>query len=32
LPVEKCLSCFKIWFDTDELEILQILVEEAKAD
>lgn len=31
LPVEKCLSCFKIWFDTDELEILQILVEEAKA-
>jgi len=32
LPVEKCLSCFKIWFDADELEILQILVEEAKAD
>jgi Zn-dependent protease with chaperone function/Zn-finger nucleic acid-binding protein len=27
LPVEKCLSCYKIWFDADELEILQILVE-----
>lgn len=27
LPVEKCLSCNKIWFDADELEILQILVE-----
>jgi Zn-finger nucleic acid-binding protein len=30
VPVEKCLSCFKTWFDADELEILQILVEEAK--
>ena len=30
VPVEKCLSCFKVWFDADELEILQILVEEAK--
>jgi len=30
VPVEKCLSCNKIWFDADEMEILQILVEEAK--
>jgi Zn-dependent protease with chaperone function/Zn-finger nucleic acid-binding protein len=27
IPVDKCLSCSKIWFDTDELEILQILIE-----
>jgi Zn-dependent protease with chaperone function/Zn-finger nucleic acid-binding protein len=27
IPVDKCLSCQKIWFDADELEILQILVE-----
>jgi Zn-dependent protease with chaperone function/Zn-finger nucleic acid-binding protein len=27
LPVEKCLSCAKIWFDANELELLQILVE-----
>lgn len=27
IPVEKCLSCYKIWFDADELEILQILIE-----
>jgi Zn-dependent protease with chaperone function/Zn-finger nucleic acid-binding protein len=27
IPVDKCLSCHKIWFDADELEILQILVE-----
>jgi len=27
IPVEKCLSCHKIWFDSDELEILQILTE-----
>jgi Zn-dependent protease with chaperone function/Zn-finger nucleic acid-binding protein len=27
IPVDKCLSCYKIWFDADELEILQILVE-----
>jgi Zn-finger nucleic acid-binding protein len=27
IPVEKCLSCHKIWFDADELEILQILIE-----
>ena len=27
VPVDKCLSCRKIWFDADELEILQILVE-----
>jgi len=31
VPVAKCLSCGRIWFDADELEILQILVEEAKA-
>ena len=31
VPVEKCLACFKTWFDADELEILQILVEEAKS-
>jgi Zn-dependent protease with chaperone function/Zn-finger nucleic acid-binding protein len=30
LPVEKCLSCSRIWFDADELEILQILVEKAR--
>jgi len=27
IPVDKCFSCYKIWFDTDELEILQILIE-----
>ena len=27
MPVDKCLSCGKIWFDADELEVLQILVE-----
>lgn len=27
IPVDKCLSCYKIWFDTDELEIIQILTE-----
>jgi heat shock protein HtpX len=27
IPVDKCLSCYKIWFDADELEILQILTE-----
>jgi Zn-finger nucleic acid-binding protein len=31
LPVDKCLSCQKIWFDADELEILQILIEERLA-
>lgn len=30
LPVERCLDCGRIWFDADELEILQILVERAK--
>ena len=30
VPVDKCLSCSKIWFDADELEILQILIEERK--
>jgi len=29
IPVEKCLSCSRIWFDADELEILQALVEKA---
>jgi len=28
IPVDKCLSCQKIWFDTDEMEILQLLIEE----
>ncbi|MEA2005432.1 MAG: hypothetical protein U9O50_04135 [Acidobacteriota bacterium] len=28
IPVNKCLSCQKIWFDTDEMEILQFLIEE----
>lgn len=27
IPVDKCLSCHKIWFDSDEMEILQILIE-----
>lgn len=27
IPVDKCLACDKIWFDADELEILQILIE-----
>jgi Zn-dependent protease with chaperone function/Zn-finger nucleic acid-binding protein len=27
IPVDKCLSCYKIWFDADELEVLQILIE-----
>ena len=31
VPVDKCLSCSKIWFDSDELEILQILIESRKA-
>jgi heat shock protein HtpX len=31
VPVDKCLSCSKIWFDADELEILQILIEMRKA-
>jgi Zn-finger nucleic acid-binding protein len=31
VPVERCLSCDRVWFDADELEILQILVERAKA-
>jgi Zn-dependent protease with chaperone function/Zn-finger nucleic acid-binding protein len=32
IPVDKCLSCGEIWFDADELEILQILVERARKD
>jgi heat shock protein HtpX len=31
VPVDKCLSCSRIWFDADELEILQILIEEGGA-
>jgi len=27
IPVDKCFWCHKTWFDTDELEILQILIE-----
>ena len=27
IPVDKCLACDKIWFDADELEVLQILIE-----
>jgi Zn-dependent protease with chaperone function/Zn-finger nucleic acid-binding protein len=27
IPVDKCLGCDKIWFDADELEVLQILIE-----
>jgi Zn-dependent protease with chaperone function/Zn-finger nucleic acid-binding protein len=30
VPVDKCLSCSKIWFDADEIEILQILIEDRK--
>ena len=29
VPVDKCLSCHAIWFDPDELEVLQILIEQA---
>jgi Zn-finger nucleic acid-binding protein len=28
VPVDKCFHCGKIWFDTDELEILQVLIED----
>ncbi len=31
VPVDKCLSCGKIWFDADELEVLQILIEDREA-
>ena len=31
VPVDKCLSCGKIWFDADELETLQILIEDRTA-
>ena len=27
IPVDKCFACYKTWFDSDELEILQILIE-----
>jgi Zn-dependent protease with chaperone function/Zn-finger nucleic acid-binding protein len=29
VPVDKCLTCAKIWFDSDELEVLQVLIEES---
>ncbi|MHB8055907.1 MAG: M48 family metalloprotease [Candidatus Aminicenantales bacterium] len=32
VPVDKCGSCGRIWFDADELEILQILIEETRTD
>ncbi len=32
VPVRKCLDCGSIWFDPNELEILQILVEQASQD
>jgi hypothetical protein len=28
IPVDKCLSCHRVWFDADELETLQVLVED----
>jgi Zn-finger nucleic acid-binding protein len=28
IPVDKCLSCHRVWFDGDELETLQILIED----
>jgi Zn-dependent protease with chaperone function/Zn-finger nucleic acid-binding protein len=31
IPVDKCLSCSRIWFDADELEILQVLIEERRS-
>ncbi|MGQ9673746.1 MAG: M48 family metalloprotease [Candidatus Aminicenantales bacterium] len=27
VPVDKCLNCGEIWFDADELEMLQVLIE-----
>jgi Zn-dependent protease with chaperone function/Zn-finger nucleic acid-binding protein len=32
VPVDKCLACGRIWFDADELEILQILIERTRTD
>lgn len=32
VPVDRCLDCGRIWFDADELEVLQILVEDASKD
>ena len=32
VPVDKCGSCGRIWFDADELEILQILIEGTRSD
>jgi Zn-finger nucleic acid-binding protein len=31
VPVDKCLSCSRIWFDADELEVLQALIEDRAA-
>ena len=28
VPVDKCFNCGKIWFDPDEMEILQVLIED----
>ena len=28
IPIDRCMNCNKIWFDADEMEILQILIEE----
>jgi Zn-finger nucleic acid-binding protein len=30
IPVDKCLSCGEIWFEADEVEVLQALVEQAR--
>jgi len=27
IPVDKCFACHRIWFDAEELEILQVLIE-----
>jgi Zn-finger nucleic acid-binding protein len=32
VSVDKCGSCGRIWFDADELEILQILIERTRTD
>jgi Zn-dependent protease with chaperone function/Zn-finger nucleic acid-binding protein len=32
VPVDRCLDCGRIWFDADELEVLQILVEDASKE
>ncbi|GAB4324937.1 MAG: hypothetical protein Kow0059_20810 [Candidatus Sumerlaeia bacterium] len=32
VPVDKCLVCQTIWFDADELELLQILIEDSQEE